>query len=231
MLNPNHGGFSFTTYHDEEGNEVMYQTGVDKYQRPVTKRTHFKGGQRQINIPKSQKDYHGKMSYVDFIRNSPFCEQSSIAGANPTFREINIEKDALDSNTDKKYKFQAASIVFSSKPEDIKRLAYLFGYEGDNEDLQISCLLNQSEVNPRALIDASEANDTEARALLKELINKEILNRRGTIVEFKVKGTKGTPMLIGLDDDAAVSKLMSDEKLKKSLLLQIKIYDKMKEGE
>lgn len=229
MLNPNHGGFSFTTYHDEEGNEVMYQTGVDKYQRPVTKRTHFKGGQRQINIPKNQKDYHGKMAYVDFIRNSPFCEQSKIAGANPTFREIDIEKDAADTNADKKYKFLATSIVFNSTPEELRQLAFVFGYEGENVDLQTQCLLNQAEVNPLALVDASNANDTEVRALLKELISKDIVMVRGSLVEFKAKGTKGNAMLLGVDNDAAVSKLMSDDKVKAMLINQLKIYAKMNE--
>ena len=56
----------------------------------------------------------------------------------------------------------------------MRDLAVLFGYKGDNEDLQLQCLLNQCEVNPKALIDAEQAVDTEAKVLLTELIDKEI---------------------------------------------------------
>ena len=228
MINPNHGGFSFTSYHDDEGNEVYYQTGVDKHQMPITKRVHFKAGQRQINALKTQKDLYKKLSYVDFIRNSPFCENSPNAGRNPTFREIDIEKDAVESNSEKKYKYQATSIVFEADPKELKGLAILFGYNGDNEDLQLQCLLNQVEINPRALVDAKGAVDTECKILLKDLIDKEIVKRRGTIIEWAIEGSKTPPLLIGLDDESAITKLMSDKKLKDSLLNQVKIYDKTK---
>ena len=228
MINPNHGGFSFTSYHDEEGNEVYYQTGVDKHQMPITKRVHFKAGQRQLNILKTQKDLHRRMTYVDFIRNSPFCENSPNAGRKPTFREIDIEKDAVVNNEDKKYKYLATAIAFNAKGKQLKDLAVLFGYKGDNEDLQLQCLLNQSEVNPKALIDAEKAVDTECKVLLTELLDKEILKRRGTIIEWAVEGSKTPPLLVGLDDDEAVAKLMGDKKLKDSLLNQIKIYNKLK---
>lgn len=225
MLNANHGGFSFTSYHNEDGNEVYYQTGVDKYQRPITKRVHFPSGVRVISIKKTVKDNTGRL-LVDFIRNSPFCRQSSIAGARPTFTEIDIEKDASDSNEDKKFKFVAQGVVFDADDESLKNLSILFGYDGDNKDLQVQCLLNQAEINPKALIDASESKDTECRALIRDLIKRKILTVNGTMIEFKVSGTKGEPILVGIDENAAVGKLMTDDKIKRSLLNQIKIQDK-----
>jgi hypothetical protein len=232
LLNPKSGGFSFDSYNDEDYNEVIYQTGVDKQGNPIKKRIQFKNRVEafpegmKVSAAHSPKDENGKvisqMTLVDFIRNSPFCQQAD-EERKPIHRikELDSKKAAQISNSKEKDVFRAKSVVFNADDTVLANLSALFGYLGKDKEIQLNTCLRACENEPQKVIDAAENDSTEYRAVVKEALEKGLFVKRGELIEYKP--TKAAKVLtIGLDEDEAVSKLMKDKPLYNSLLKRIK---------
>ena len=208
MKNPTHGGFSFDSYFDEDGNQQSLVIGIDKHGLNIVDRIKFKAGHRSIIMPNRKKDINGR-SYVEHIRNSPFCDSKDVDTG--YFIEHNPERDAKIMLDDEKMLFNAKSVALGSKGKELFKLASFAGYHGDNEDIALQSLLQLAENNPQRLIDASKNKDTEFVSLINKAISLNVLVLKGSIVEWMPE--TNIPVFVGANKDQAKAKLMTDKKL------------------
>jgi hypothetical protein len=226
LLNPKSAGFSFNSYNDKDYNEVFYQTGADNFGNPVKKRVTFKNRVESFDenqkvparfCPKDEKDRPIQMTVVEFIRNSPFClEEGDKRTPIHRIKELNSKKAAQISNSKDKDIFRAKSVIYNADANTVSNLSALFGYLGDDEDMRMETCLRACENNPNSVIDAAENDSTEYRAVLKDLLVKGIVEKRGTLLEYKAPRA-AKAITLGLDEDDAVSKLMKDKPLYASI--------------
>jgi hypothetical protein len=226
LLNPKTTGFSFVGYNDEDYNEVFFQTGVDKFGNPVKKRIKFKRRVEEFNdgkkmpiqfCPKDEKGNPIQMTEVEFIRDAPMClKEGEERKRWHRYKELDYKKAAKVSNARAKEVFKAQSLIHNCEDDMLFNLSALFGYIGDDKEMQLDMCLKACEDNPSKVIEAAGKDDTEYRATLKELISKGIVARVGSLIEYKAPRA-AKAITLGLDDDEAIVKMMKDKPLYLSL--------------
>lgn len=222
LINPNLGGYGFSTYVDVDGNVQFITKYKNEFGQPIKKHYEFNQSRRIIRVPANQKEE------IEFLRKAPECEGSPNGIYKETegkthqirvyFREINEGKDAsvAVSATKDRVKAQNKAFEISEDGEKLKQVAVLCGCFNEDPGIQLSHILQYSETSPLDFIEMVDGPEVEASYLVKTAIKKGVMTKVGTAIKYSD--------LAFDDEDHAISKVMSDKALKSSLKKAISKY-------
>ena len=207
-LLPNRASDTFYVYYDEEGTRHQMVQGVDKEGNDIPYRFKLGRDKRFITIPINKKDIYGN-SYVDFLRNHPYNKNSPYAIDNPSFKELDSDKDAeiaLDSYT---LRNRAENLALSLKGKELEEVYKILGYSGE-EKVKLHKLMQYASKNPSDFIEKVEDPNRKAQALLNAAIKNKIINKRGFVYKYQ-------DIVLGNDEGRAVTKIAEDKDLQEIL--------------
>lgn len=212
LLNARNSHYSFNGYTDEKGEWAYISDKDDKDGNPIARRFHWSRNKRHISIPEGQKD-RNKKSVVEFLKNSPECLGSPLQKerkAKAYYMLVDNEASAKIVVDSKKQKFAAQNRAFNMKPEEVKEAAiYLFG-KSEGEILDQHKVLEEAERNPVEFLERLDSPDFKTRALIRDGISKGELVRYGKIIKWE-------DVVVGADEDDAVTRLLKDEELRTAI--------------
>ena len=216
LLNSNNAGYGFNGYIDKEGIHRYIERGRDDRGNILYRRFKFTPARRMISIPNSQQDV------IKFLREHPECAGSPNGSYNTDengnkvqnqvwFKEINEGKDAEISIEATERKFEATSAALSlkapSKGKELKHVALLCGYDGDDRKLALHHILQFAENNPDRFLEIYKDPTKEVQYLIKNGLKKGgYLRKKGFIIYWQ-------EVKLGNSFENAVKRLLDDAEL------------------
>lgn len=213
MLNPHKAVWSMTGYTDKDGIYRYISNRKDEYGNDVPRRFKFTDAKRQLSIPNSQADV------IEFLENSPWCVGSPIE-QQPIYKRLEDERDAKIANDATQIFVEAITTVNGLRGSDeLIELAPIFSIYGKGKEMIWHKLMEYAKHNPEGFLNSYKDPTKEARALLrKALEDVHIVEKIGTM--YKWEG-----VLIGKNEDDAVSTLMKDKALADSIKSQVELHE------
>lgn len=222
------GHYTFSTYTDAETGELVgYVIGRDKNGQPLYKNWEFNADSRnQVRVRENEKDKEGKLA-IDFLRRHPECGNSPNGhylgdGEDKKqllvyFTEINEEKTANDAVSARKLVIDAQNAALALKGKDLDEMAAVIGIFTDKESLKVHRVLDYSSNYPQKFLELLNDPKRKVLATLRKGVNSGVLVQDGRMIKWEGK-------LVGADEDDAVSNLLSDDKLRKAIELNIEKF-------
>ena len=227
---------SFTGYTDKKTGVLMQvfkgrKTKVGDNLIDVPHRWKFDSAHRSIRVHKNDRSTVATMVYdealekevpmfiksVDFLRGYPECKGSpnGDGGENWMFSELKEHEDAVTANEAKKVQIDALNAAMNLEKSDLKEMSALYGYFDLDDEKQRHYLLEKAGSDPSTFLDFFKSPERSAKALLKKAVSLNVIKTRGTLHVWEDE-------TLGVDEDAAVIRLMKDsevsEALRKSIL-------------
>ena len=207
--------YSFSSYSDENGNPIYLVESMDKDGRERKAFINFPAGVRIIRIPAGRKDRNGK-SFADFIRESPYCRGSVLAGDSAgMFYEVDMERDAKVKVEEGKLLASALGKAATLTGIELTNMAALFGCFEDNDDVKIAFVMEIARMKPREFLKNIESGDVIIRATFERCKAKGIIMKDGFDYVINLEGSKRS--LNATKDETAITKIAQDEKLLNAL--------------
>lgn len=210
MHNVPNAPFFFTGY-SVDGNLVYLKNGVNaKTGEDEKAKIMFPKGKRIITIPMGKKDVNGQ-SFVEFIRNSPYCKGSETCDGDGLFYEFNPARDSKVAVDEERIMLKAASHAMTVEGDELIALAAMVGVVNEeNEDIMRNAVLQYAKMKPREFNEISNAPDLSIQALAESCISLGIIKKRGYAFDLDVNGNTS---YLAKNKTELVAKIRSDEKL------------------
>lgn len=205
--------FSFRTYNDETGREVGFIDGYNKDGSPIYHRWKFdQDGLRKISVHKNKVDRNG-LNAVEFLRKSPNCVGSPTGTyigdgtqVDLYFKEVNEEKDAKVLVDEEMIRLEAVNAAVKVKGQDFIDLCALLNTFNKDESVMRIALIDYAKVAPEKFLDLVNDKSRQTRSIIRRGVNAGIIQKQGKIYSWE-------DLVLGVDEDSAVAKLITDEKL------------------
>jgi len=183
------GPFHFSSYSDEFGNAVFLQESISKDGVVKKALINFPKGQRIIRIPEGRKDANGQ-SYVEFIRNSPYCKGSPLCNGEGLFFEINLERDAKIKIDEVNLKRKALNLAADLEDDKALDVAALYGVFNKGIEICRATVLDKASFNPREFIEIVESKELGVKAVFKKAFYSGLIVKEGKIYVAVINGER-----------------------------------------
>jgi hypothetical protein len=221
---PTAGTFSFRNYTDKEGNTIeAYQT-FSNHNRSDSKpfwvtfshreRTYRTTKERTVLVSKNG-DAPVKMKLVDYLKNSPFTDESPNLRGEPILRLYDEERDASIAVDRTTKRMEAGNLALSLSGQDLIDVAASIGAFSTSPTVLKSRVLEYADRDPESFLEAASDPTREAKSLIRRGLKSGVLKTTGRIIKWE--GAK-----IGADEDDAISTLMKDAEMLDGLKKAVK---------
>lgn len=223
MHNVPNAPFFFTGY-SIDGNHVYLKNGVNaKTGEDEKAKIMFPKGKRIITIPMGKKDVNGD-SFVEFIRNSPYCRDSENCDGDGLFYEFNPARDSAVALEEERITLKATSHAMTVEGDELIALAAMCGVVNEeNEDIMRNAVLQYAKMKPREFSETSNAPNLETQALAESAISLGIIKKRGYAFDLDINGNTS---YLAKNKTELVAKIKADETLAASLKENINLAKK-----
>lgn len=216
---------SFTGYTDRETGMLMQvfkgrKELVGGERVDVPHRWKFDQAHRTIRVHKNDKSMIPTPFYdeetgedkqifiksVDFLRKHPACKGSPNGDGGDAweFSELKEHEDAVTAVEAKEVQLKALNAAMNLDKKDLKEMAAMYGMFDPDDAKQKHFLLEKAGANPKEFIEFHDSPERSAKALLKKAISLGIVKTKGTLHVWDKE-------TLGVNEDMAISKLMSDK--------------------
>jgi hypothetical protein len=215
---PTTGTFSFRNYTDIEGNtysafQTLGATFNDHKPFWVTfssrERTYRASKDREILVSKNG-DVPKKMKLKDYLMNSPFTAESPNLRGVAKIKLFDEAKDAKVGVDRRTLRIQAGNLALNLSQQELQEMAQLIGVFQDDMMVQKNRVLEFADQEPEAFMEIYNSGDREAKSLIKKGLSSGVLKKKGKMVVWENE-------TLGADEEAAISRLMKEEPLKKAV--------------
>ena len=179
----------------------------------------FPAGKRIITIPENKKDIEGR-SFVDFIRNSPYCKDSAICEGNGMFYEYNPKRDAKVAieETKERNKAETYALELYGTGDKLKQMALYVGCFDEDPEVQHASVLEYARLQYRDFNEKADTPEVANTAIFKEALNKNVILKKGFLFEANLNDTK---VSLGNSEPKSIAKIASDDTLREAILSRI----------
>lgn len=202
-----------------KGKYVEYATSIDPQGREKGKYFRFDESLRRLMTREFDADVKGIAQY-EFLKNYPTCEGSpygdyvEIDGVmeqrGVQFREMNDAKDAEVALEADELRITAQAEALGLDDETLTEVAANIGLFGKPDKIMRLRVVEWAGKQPANFNKLMEQGDRAVRAVIRRALNDRIFTEKGKLIYFE-------NTLIGADQDAAVSTLMKDPVMLKTL--------------
>lgn len=224
QITPTSGTFSFRNYTDIEGNTIeAYQT-FNNHNRGDSKpfwvtfshreRTYRTTKERTVLVSKNG-DAPQKMKLVDYLKNSPFTEDSPNLRGEPVLRLYDEEKDAKTAVDRTTLRMNAGNAALALTGQELIDVAAAIGSFSTSPTVLKSRVLEFADQEPELFMELVGDPTKEAKSLIRRGLKSGVLKTTGKIIRWE--GTK-----IGADEEDAISTLMKDNEIMEGLKKAVK---------
>ena len=224
LVNANQASFGFTNYTDPVSGEFQFisrgtnnKTGERLFWKP-----RWAKDKRVLRINKKQKCPETGRLVWEYIKNYPGCRNAE-SNINPktgapyegrqyVYKIMDSEADANIAVKARRLKNKAETIAFDLEGQDLTDVAGLINPRGFNQTAaqNTHLCLEFASKDPQAFIDLVDSKDRKVRSLIREGVRQGKLQKRGHMIVWDGE-------MLGGDEDSAVSKLINDRDLLKSV--------------
>jgi hypothetical protein len=123
-----------------------------------------------------------QIKYFVLLASSKVANSEIEKNPNTIFYIDNAEAKAKAEVEQFNYEFEGAGLIHKMSPEDKRSNLRLFGKTGLDEMSETvlnAQLMGELKKNPKAFVDTLQDKDVATKALIKELVEKNILKRKG----------------------------------------------------
>lgn len=207
-------------YYDANGDEQKLVVDKREDGREIQATIKFPAGKRIITIPENKKDMLGN-SFVEFLKNSPYCRDSSICDGMGMFYEYNPKKDAKVAieETKERNKAESYALELFGTGEKLKNMALYVGCFDEDSEVQHAAVLEYARLQYRDFNDKADTPEVANTAIFKEAQNKGIILKKGFMYEANVNDTK---ISLGNSEPKSIAKIASDDSLRKAITSRLK---------
>ena len=218
LLDNSNASWSFNGYTDRETGELqqIFMGRKDKNGEDVPHRFKFDRAHRSIRIHKDQKDMNGK-NVSDFVANYPKCKDSKNAyltndgvQIDVKFAEIKEHETALTAIEAKAIQLEAGNTALNLEGDELREIAAIYGTFDEDEAKLKHRVLEEAGADPSKFLEIFNSVDRKAKALLIKAVKAGVVKVTGTIYTWEGS-------TLGVNKDAVISKLLSDEEVFEAL--------------
>ncbi len=213
---------SFVGYEGMDGNwEFLYDGRKDKNTKdfiPVRFYMSYRARERQMRIPNGKKDMFGK-SWVEYLRNSPYCKGSELQkfrGTIPWYKEMKEDEDAVIAIEAKETRLEAENKAMALTDTERIAVCNLIGIFTDKPSIQKHRVLEYAGGNPLDFLELVNSPNFLLRSLIRQAIQAKVIKLMGTV---HVWG----PTTLGGDENATIAFLLNNPQVKSSLEQAVKM--------
>lgn len=172
----------------------------------------FHAGSRMITIPKFKKDIRGN-SFVEFLRNSPYCRGSKTCEGEGVFFEYNPLRDAEIANEERRLRLKAELAASELSGEELRAFAAYYGEFSDNVELQKAVVAERARVRYREFNEKLGTDEVSNTAIFN------LAKKNGVIVQkgFRYETAFGKRETIGNSEEATIANIASNRELREVL--------------
>jgi hypothetical protein len=213
----NNASYGFMTYTDHvTGKSIGYVEGYTSNNQPIYKKWKWNNDSfRIVRVGKQQQDLTGQLA-SEFLRNSPGCKDSP----NGTYvngvqydhyiKEIKEEADAEKAIEARVKYADALTKALALKGRDLVDVAAILGVHNQKPSVTKYKVVDYASNYPDKFIQLLEDPAIKVRSLVRRAVDGNVFKKDGPMIMWEDK-------LIGADEDAAVSAILKDEKLRKAV--------------
>lgn len=226
-LVPTLGSLTFREYTDKSGvfgptgSPVQYVVSRDEKNRDKGKYFTISQRHNAIVVNETDTDVYGKKMF-DFIKNSPFCEGSKNGTyaddgkggkvqLNVVYRLMNSEADAETALEADVRRSKAQLSAYEIDEKTLLEVSTIgLGRTGEPDKLMRHAVVQWAGKRPQDYFDVLNSGDRQIRALIRKAIADGVFHQKGELIYWE-------STMIGVNEDDAVGKLVSDEQLLSAL--------------
>ena len=205
-------------YNDENGDERKLVVD-NRNGREIKANIKFPAGKRMITIPLNKKDIEGR-SFVDFLKNSPYCKGSPVCEGEGMFYEYDLKRDAKVAieETRERNKAESYALELYGTGEKLKQMALYVGCFDEDPEVQHAQVLEYARLQYRDFNDKADTPEIANTAIFKEALNKGVILKKGFLFEANLNKTK---VSLGNSEPKSIAKIASDDTLREAILSRI----------
>lgn len=224
QITPTSGTFSFRNYTDREGNTIEAFQTFSNHNRSDSKpfwvtfshreRTYRTTKERTVLVSKNG-DAPTKMKLVDYLKNSPFTDESPNLRGEPVIRLYDEERDASIAVDRTVKRMEAGNKALELKDQELVDVAAAIGSFSTSPTVLKQRVLEFADQEPELFLEIVGDPTKEAKSLIRRGLKAGVLKTTGKIIRWE--GTK-----IGADEEDAISTLMKDSEMLEGLRKAVK---------
>lgn len=214
----------------DPGKYIPYVDSKDHNNRDKPKRFLFNESFRRLMTRASDKDNYG-ISQYDWLKNYPTCEGSPYGDyveengvriqIGVQFRELDSAKDAEVALQADVKRIEAQADVLALDEQTLTEIAAILGQYGEPDQLMRLKVLEFAGKQPSNYFKYKNAGDRAVRAIVRKALKEKVFTTKGEIIMWD-------STVIGANEDAAVSKILTDQSILDALQEKLGLKSEIK---